>query len=205
MRRSIVLVLIVGLAPAAAPAMAGSRLKVKAPRERTLYLVPGAERFECALSTDLGRADTTRSCGGDDFDGVTGPYLGSPPSKFPAIDGVPLKLDVKRPILGRVTVRSTSLWGFFGHLGVGEARVMARVTGVAGGEEVIVGETVSEPYTVTPEEDDYVVEFRIDPDAALAGVTLDALNLELEITGQVAGHSSFLPHGGSSLTLPLAR
>jgi hypothetical protein len=205
MRRSVVLLVIVGLAAAAAPATARSRLKVRVPRERTFYLVPGAERLECALSTDLRLADESRSCGGDTFEGVTEPYLGTEPAKFAARDGLPLRLDVSRPITGRVMVRSSSVWGFIGHVGVGEARLRARVTAVTAGEPVTVGETITEPYMVTPEEDDYVVEFRIDPDEALAGVRLDALALELEVTGVVTGHNHFLPHGSSSLTLPLAR
>lgn len=203
MRRSAALLVLAGLfaGSAALPAQAK---KAKPARVQTYYVVGGAERFTCSLSVDPKLADPARGCS-DDYDGVTQPVLGPEPTSIPAVDGLPLAVDVSRPIRGKVTVRSTSLVGHVGQLGVGEAQLTARLVGVAGGRDVTIGETTTEAYSVTPLQEDYVVEFTIEPDDASAGLSFEALTLELEITGTSTFHNGFPADGSSTLAVPVAR
>lgn len=200
MRRTTTLLVLVGLLAGTAAIPARAK-RPKAPRDRTFYVVGGADRFECALSADPKLADPTRGCTND----TDSPVLGAAPTWIPALDGLPLSLDVTRPIHGKVRVDSRHLIGDFFPLGAGQAQLRVTVVGVVAGEEVTVGNFTSEPYTVTPAETEHWVEFRIEPAAALEGAELADLSLGLEVLGPTAFHNFFSADGQSSMTVPLAR
>lgn len=198
MRRSLALfVLAVVLA---APAAAGVTSRKPETPDRTFYLVAAPQKGKCALSLDPGRAESSRGCG-TRADAATG----SETVWFPALDGLPLSLDVTRPIHGTVTVHSRYLVGWVVPSGGGVAQLTVTVAGTAGGKEVTVGTFTSEPYTVTPDELEYEVEFRIDPDEALAGDALTDLRLGPEVTGPNVHHNLYYADARSTMTLPIAR
>lgn len=201
MRRTLTIVLLLAVTAGLAPAATAARTK---PAARTFYVVPGAERFECALSTDPKLADPSRGCA-NDYEAAAEPVLGPNPTWIHALDGLPVSLDVSRPIRGTVNVDSRHLVSYFVPMGVGQARLRVTVAGVAGGKDVTVGTVTSETYTVTPDVTRYRVDFRIEPDRELAGATLTELRVGLEVLGPNAHHNFFSADGQSRLTLPLAR
>ena len=205
MRRTLVaLVLATLVAGAATGVAAAESFKAKSPASRTFYVVPGGGQDDCALSRSRTLVDATHGCGTRD-DAATGMVLGSEPVWFPALDGLPLRLDVGRSIHGTVTVNSRYLVGWVVPGGAGQAQLRVTVAGVAAGDEVTVGSFTSEPYLVAPHQMEHEVEFRIDPDAALAGATLTDLRLGLEVLGPNVHHNLYYADGLSAVTLPLAR
>lgn len=202
MRRSVALLLLLGLVAVTSPASARSRLKVKTPRERTYYVVAGGE--ECALSTDPGLADPQTTCSHEGLERTT-TVLGTTPMEMPALDGLPLRLDVTQPLKGELTVRSGTTVGDFGPNGIGQSQLDVTLTGTAGGKQVLIGETTIEPYTVTPLNEEYRLPFEIDADATLAGVKLDALTMSVAMGGTTFRHGFIPANASSTLTLPLGR
>ena len=202
MRRTQAALLLAVLVGAAAPAAEAAKLTARTPRQQTYFMVPALAR-QCALSTDASFTHPTTGCR-DDSAGVQREVLGGAPLEVPALDGVPLKLDVSRKITGKIEVESTYLWGYLGAYGTGRPQLRAGVVGLADGKEVAVGVTTTDPWTITPLETEHVVEFEIEADPALAGVELHELTLELEIIGLSAGHDLFSADGQSTLTVPLA-
>jgi len=201
MKRHIAVLLVVGLVAAvfAPTAEAGKKKKKKpVPVDATYYIVWGGDA--CALSTTTDAANPDEACS-DLFWGLTAP-LSEGPAVIPAIDGLPLTLDAAKPIKGKISVQS---WYFAGLgpdiMGIGQPELYVKLTGVSGGEEVTLGELTTEPYTVTPASADYVVEFEIQPDAALTGKVLDELTLTMEVQGNSLFHGVFPADGTSTLTM----
>ncbi|HEX2058953.1 MAG TPA: hypothetical protein VHI71_11370 [Actinomycetota bacterium] len=111
-----------------------------------------------------------------------------------------------RPIHGTIEVSSRYLVGYVvGPIGVGQAQLRVTIAGIAGGRDVTVGSFTSETYTVTPAEDEYEVEFEIEPDTALAGARLTELRIGLEVLGPNVNHNFFDADAKSSVTVPLVR
>lgn len=204
MRRRVAFFLAVAVIGAAAPAAAAGRPAKPKPSDRTFYVVPGTDGKQCALSTDHDLVDPGYGCGTRD-DAATGMVLGSEPVWFPALDRLPVRLDVSRPIEGNVTVHSRYLIGYLVPGGAGVAELEITVAGVAGGQEVTVGTFTTEPYPVTPDHVTYEVEFQIEPDASLHGVALTELRLGLEVTGPNVNHNLYYADGNSTIKVPLAR
>lgn len=202
MRRTQTLLLLASLVAGAGPAAEAAKLRTRAPRRQTYFIVAGAPQ-QCALSTDPARADPHAWCR-DDYAGVEREALGGAPLEVPALDGVPLKLDVSRKITGRIRVKSRYVWGTFGGTGIGRPQLRAGVIGLAKGKEVLVGVTTTEAWTITPLETEHVVEFEIAPDPELAGVELEGLTLTLEIIGPATGDNHFSTNGQSTLTITVA-
>lgn len=202
MRRGLTFLLSAAVITAATPVAAAA--PPKGARNRTFYVVPGDGQDECGLSPDRKLLDPSHGCGTRD-DAAVGMVLGAEPVWFPAVDGLPVRLDATRPIHGAVTVNSRYLIGYLFPVGAGQARLEVTVAGTVGGEDVTVGTVTSEPYAVTPDRVEYEVEFRIDPDAALAGATLTDLRLGLEVLGPNVHHNLYYADGESVVTLPLAR
>lgn len=190
MRRALALLVLAVVM--AVPATAGG-----SPGDRTWHLVAARQKGRCALSVDPARADASRC-------DTSAELTSSGTVWFSASDGLPLRLDVTRPIYGTVTVHSGYLWGTLGSAGVGQAQLEVTVAGVAAEKEVVAGTFTSEPYPVTPDDMEYEVEFQIDPNEALAGKTLTEVRLGLEVTGPNVGHNLYYADGRSTLTLPLA-
>lgn len=198
MKRRAALVVLVGLVAASAPAAQAARLKTKVPKERTYFVVPDGEG--CGLSIDPRRGyQQSQSCGG----AMGG--LGATPVDMRSLDGVPLTLDVQKPIHGTLVVGSTYAFSYFVPLGAGQSRIEVTLTGTSAGKEVLVGETVTEPYTVSPLAADYEVPFEITPDPALAHLRLDELTMTVALVGTTVAHGHFPTNAASKLTLPLAR
>lgn len=202
MRRTQALLLLAVLVAGASPAAEAATSTAKSPRRQTYVIVPGRPS-QCALSTDPALADSSWSCR-DEHAGVERETLGGAPLEVPALDGVPLKLDVSRKITGSIRVASPYLWGELIPFGAGRPQLRAGVTGLADGKEVSVGITTTEAWTITPLETAHVVEFEIAPDPKLAGVELDGLTLTLEVVGASVGHRRFSANGQSTLTIPVA-
>jgi hypothetical protein len=203
MRRTRAVLLLAVLVAGASPTAEAAKQTVKTPRQQTYLIVAGLPR-QCALSTDPALADPSTSCR-DSHAGVEREALGGAPLEVPALDGVPLKLDVFRKITGRIRVESSYLVGYIvGPYGVGRPQLRVGVVGLAEGKEVLVGLTTTEAWTITPLETEHVVEFEIAPDPELRGVELHGLTLTLEIIGASTGHELFSANGQSTLTIPVA-
>ena len=120
---------------------------------------------------------------GDCIYGDTGFYdaLGDDfTQNYVAADGVPLVLDVTKPVTGSIGIRG---WNTAG--GVGMAEIDLVLLATIGGEEKELG-TYNEAYTVGPAET-HMVEFEMALDPALAGLTVETLTLAVNSHGTTAG------------------
>jgi hypothetical protein len=202
MRRHVALILVVGLVfgAIAGPALAKKKKKKKpVPVDLTYFIVWNGEG--CALSQTTDQASTEDACA-DPFAGMMGDALGTGPFLMPALEGLPLTLDAAKPIKGKISAQSFYLVGAGPDvMGIGQAQLEVKLSGTSGGEEVVIGELTTEPYTVTPASADYVVEFEIQPAPELAGKVFDDLTLSLELTGNQMFHGVLPADGTSTLIL----
>ena len=206
MKRQLVAVLAIGMVVGAlAPAQAAKKKKPK-PKPPAPVAVDVAfnvvwNEDACALSTTTALAAEGEFCS-DPFAGApaatglnTGPFVMS------AIDGLPLTLDVAKPIKGKIQMDSFVLDGTAPiPMGVGQAEVQIILTATSGGAELTLGETTAE-YLVTPQTTDYEIEFEMVPAADLAGKVLDSLTFSAEVVGASAFHGSIPADGTSTITL----
>jgi hypothetical protein len=205
MRRPVVLLLVIALVAGAftSSALAAKKKKPKKPVpvavDTTFHIVWDGEG--CALSTTTDAANAEEACA-DIFWGALGQELSDGPALIPAVDGLPLAIDVSKPIKGKLSVES---WYFTGLvpdvMGVGQAKVDVALTGTAAGEEIVIGEVSTEPYVVTPASADYSVEFEIQPPPELAGKVFEGLTLSLQTSGNQMFHGVFPADGTSTLTI----
>ena len=202
MKRKIAFLLVLGLvagllAPSAA--IAKKKKKKAVPVDAVYHIVWNGEG--CALSTTTEAASTEDSCG-DPFAGETEPILGTGPWAMPALDGLPLTLDGSKPIKASISVSSYYATGIVPDvMGVGQAQIHAILTGTSGGEELALGEVTTEPYTVTPAQADYKVDFEFPAPADFQGRALDGLTLSMELVGHQMFHGVFNADGTSTLTI----
>lgn len=200
MRRHVGLLLLVGLVAATTPAAGAARIKAKAPAEATFFVVPDGEG--CGLSTDRQKGyRESHRCKGD----VSGVGPASTPIEMRALDGTPLTLDSSKVVRGTLLVESRYLVGYFGTLGAGQSQIEVSLTARSGGKDVLVGETVTDPYLVTPLTVEYEVPFEITPDAGLGRIRLDSLTMTVTLVGTTVEHGLFPTSSASQVTLPLAR
>lgn len=205
MKRYLALILSVAMVFAvfAGPAAAKKKKKKKKPTpvavEVPFYIV--WDGTTCALSVDPALGNPEEACA-DPFAGAASSMFGTGPWAMPALDGLPLTLDASKPIKGVINVESYYALGLGPDvMGVGEAELAVSLTGTSGGEEIVIGELTSDPYMVTPASADYVVEFEIQPDAALDKKVFEGLTLGLELTGNQMFHGVIPADGTSTLTL----
>lgn len=203
MRRHIVLILLVGLVASLFAPTAGAakrkRKKPPVPVDVVYHIVWNGEG--CALSTTTALANPEEACA-DPFAGAAGEQLGTGPFAMPALDGVPITLDAAKPILGKISTESFYLAGAGPDvMGIGEAQLEVKLTGMSGGEEVVIGELVTDPYIVTPATADYVVEFEMPIPPELAGKVFEGLTLNLELSGHQMFHGVLPADGSSTLTI----
>ncbi|MFN2526996.1 MAG: hypothetical protein ABR505_12170 [Actinomycetota bacterium] len=199
MRKTAAAVLVLALMTVMAPAQAKKKPKL-VPVEVTFYNVGSGDA--CGNLT-LTQSEGDGGCG-NPFFGILEPAspLGADPMPHIAVDGLPLTLDASKPITGSVTASSYNLATDGPDVvGIGQAVLQMTLTGTAGGQDVTIGEFVSEPYTVTPAQRDYVVEFEITPDEAANGKVLDSLTLTLKNTGNSLFHGFYPADGSTQLTL----
>jgi hypothetical protein len=118
---------------------------------------------------------------------VPAPVGGTPWQTWPAIDGVPLKLDATKPITGEIFTQGLfPLVGDYPGIAAGNVKLTVKVVAGVGGEEKVVGEFVDE-FLVTPGEGPHTTEVNITPDAALNGIDLETLTLHTRIGGTSVG------------------
>ncbi|MGH2756054.1 MAG: hypothetical protein ACRDLB_16705 [Actinomycetota bacterium] len=200
MRRYLVPLLVVGLVagsfvPDVAVAKKKKKKKKPVPVEVTYHINWGDDT--CVLS--LTPVESEEACA-DPFAGATS-SLGTA-FDMAAIDGLPLTLDAAQPIKGTINVQSYYFVGAGPDvMGIGQPQLEVKLAGTSDGEEVVIGELTTEPYTVTPASADYTVEFEIVPPEELVGTVLDDLTLTLQITGNSMFHGVFPADGTSTLTL----
>jgi len=201
MRRYVVLLMVVGLvAGFFAPTVDAKKKKKKkpVPVDLTYHVVWDGET--CAISTTADLANAEEACA-DPFAGLTAPALGHGPWAMAALDGLPITFDAAKPIKGTISAESFYLVGVGPDImGIGQAELAVSLVGTSGGEEVVIGEIVSDPYTVTPASAEYVVEFEIEPAAELQGKVFDTLTLNLELTGNQMFHGVLPADGTSTIT-----
>lgn len=205
MRRYIVLFMVVGLVAGLFAPMADAKRKKKpkpkpVPIDLVYHIVWNGEAG-CALSTTTDLASEEDACA-DVFAGALNEELGTGPFAMPALDGLLITLDAAKPITGTISTQSFILAAEAPLImGIGEAQLEYSLVGLSGGEEIVIGEGVSDPYLVTPAAIDYVVEFEIQPAAELQGKIFEGLTLNLELTGDQMFHGVFPADGTSTLTL----
>lgn len=202
MKRYLALFLVLALSAAVFAPTAQARKKKKkkskpVPVEVVYYINWGDEA--CILQTE---AVASEEACADPFAGATGSTLGHGPWAMPATEGLPLTLDASKPITGVISADSFFLVGAGPDvMGVGQAELYVKLVGTSGGEEVVIGELTTDPYTVTPAESEYTVEFEITPPEELAGKVFDDLTLNLELTGNQMFHGVLPADGTSTLIL----
>lgn len=119
---------------------------------------------------------------------------------WPVADGLPLVLDATKPVAGTINVRSS--WAGPVGIAAGQVEMIIDITGVSGGEDVVVGSaTVS--YEVTPAAILYEVPFEIKPGAELDKKSFESLVMTTTIMGPNAGHGLYeLDEPPSTVTIP---
>jgi hypothetical protein len=203
MRRHIALLMVVALAAAlfAPTADAAKRKKKKkkkpVPVDLTYYINWGEDT--CVLS--LTAVASEEACA-DPFAGALADQAGSVPFPMPAMDGLPLTFDATKPVKGVINVQSYYAVGAGPDvMGIGQPEIEVKLAGVSRGEEIVIGELTTDPYTVTPATADYTVEFEITPPEELNKKVLTELILTMQIKGNSMFHGVFPADGTSTLTL----
>lgn len=121
---------------------------------------------------------------------------------MPALDGLPLTLDSSKVVKASISADSFYAVGVGPDvMGVGQAQIHATLTGTSAGSDVAIGEVTTDPYTVTPAESHYTVNFEVPVPAELNGKTLDGLTLSMELVGNQMFHGVFPADGSSTLTI----
>ncbi len=106
---------------------------------------------------------------------------------FPATDGMPLALDAHRPITGQVSLTGLQL---------GIAYVDVSLEALVGGQAVTLG-SASGSALLDPTADHTPVPFTVQPNVALDGSDLQALDLRVHVHGPYV-YSGFMSLNGNS-------
>lgn len=194
-----VLLVFTGSAP---PAWAGEGATSSA--KQTYYLVSRGDTCGVLSIVRRTRGQTTDGCG-NPFYGLLSPASRDTSRRMThlAIDGLPFTLDASRQITGSVTVRSYLAVGIARRdaVGLGQPVLELTLIGTFEGQEIKIGEYVSEPYTITPADRDYSVNFHMDPAPSLFGRSVEALKLKLRTSGHSVFHGFYPANGSTHLTL----
>lgn len=202
MRRALSTLVLLVLAGSVVPAWAGHPPADSG--QQTYYLVSRGDSCG-ALSIDRrSRGRTTDGCG-NPFYGLLS-YASRDTSRrmtHLAIDGLPFTLDASKRIAGSVTVRSYLAVGIARRDAVGFGQPVLEITLMAmlDGQEVKIGEYVSDPYVITPVARDYIVNFHIDPDPSLSGRQVQSVKLKLRTSGSSVFHGFYPANGSTHFTL----
>lgn len=106
---------------------------------------------------------------------------------FPATDGMPLALDAKQPVTGQVSLTGAQ---------VGMAYVDVTLEALVNGQAVTLG-SASSSALLDPTADHTPVPFTVQPNVALDGSDLQALDLRVHIHGPFV-YSGFMSLNGNS-------
>ena len=101
---------------------------------------------------------------------------------FEARDGVPLVLDATKALTGEITTYSID------GAGLGQAEIDITVSGVSGGEQIILGEQ-TDTFVVTPAEPTHTMDFNVELDDALNKKKFESLTVTFYPHGWAAFHS----------------
>lgn len=131
------------------------------------------------------------------------PVGSNPNHTWPAVDGIPLKLDASKPITGEIyTMGLFPLVGDYPGISAGSVRLTVTVVGESGGEEKTIGEFVDE-FTVLPGDAAHASMVEIVPEADLDKSEFTSLTLITRIGGNSVGHGVYkLDDPSSFITVP---
>lgn len=124
--------------------------------------------------------------------GVADPYT------YNAIEGIPFVLDARRKITGSIWVTSRGTDPAF--LGVGQATMIATISGEVDGETVELG-TIEANYTVTPAQADYEIKIDLQPPADKDKAIFTALSISLHNEGPSVNHGYYRTHSPASFLM----
>ena len=161
---------------------------------------PGSTRFYlrrdgCGTSNDNQHLSTTSGTDGGDGCGLIVNAVAGPGGDadqaafvdFPASDGMPLALDGTRPIAGVIALTGLEL---------GMATVDVTLEALVNGNPVTLG-SASSSALLDPTADNTPIPFTIQPNGALDGSALQALDLRVHIHGPYV-YSGFISMSGNS-------
>lgn len=205
-KKTIAVVAAVGLIAGAFAGTADAAKKKKKPKpqapalvqvDQQMFLRGDACTVEArALSiTDNADAECIYTRAGIVYDAIPesapAPVGANPWQTWPAIDGIPLKLDTSKPITGEIYVMGLfPLVGDYPGVSAGQVRLTAKVVGEVAGEEKVLGEYVEE-WVAKPGDPPHAVMVEIKPDVALEGAQFDSLTLMTRIGGASAGNGVY--------------
>jgi hypothetical protein len=215
-RRILVVGLILGLLAGALAMPAQAKKKKKKPKPPALVQVDQQMFLRgdaCAAEarglsiTDAPDAECIYTRSGllyDAGEGLPAPVGADPWQTWPAVDGVPLKLDATKPITGEIYVEGLfPLVGDYPGISAGQVSVTVKVIGETGGEEKVLGEFVDQ-YTAVPGAAPHATMVEITPDAALNGLDFTSLTLHTRIGGPSVGHGVYkLDNPSSFIKVPV--
>jgi hypothetical protein len=119
------------------------------------------------------------------------PVGANPWQTWPAIDGIPLKLDTSKPITGEIYLSGLfPLVGDYPGISAGQVRLTVQLVGESGGEEKLLGEYVEE-WVAKPGDPPHAAMVSITPDAALEGAEFTTLTLRTRVGGASVGNGLY--------------
>ncbi|MFN2526997.1 MAG: hypothetical protein ABR505_12175 [Actinomycetota bacterium] len=208
MRRGLTsLWLLIVFAAGAAPAV-GNETNTSVPDRLTYYLVSRGDACGALSIRSRSPSRTTDGCG-NPFYGLLAPASRDTARRMThlAIDGLPFTLDGSSEINGSVTVRSYLVVGIARKdvVGIGQPVLEVTLVGSIDGEDVKIGEFVSDPYTITPAARDYTINFHMEPPWWLSGRIVEGLNLKLRTSGRSVFHGFYPADGSTHVNLGILR
>ena len=195
MKRTLILLLIVGLVGGSIVGPAAAKKKKKKPKQTPVtYLL---RRDGCNTDADNPHLSVVdgpdAACVWSDagllWDVYSGAGLLDPSEVYPATDGVPFVLDATKPLTGEITLYGPQCVAgpacAPGPISAGNAVFTMDVIGEVGGEEKVLG-TFEDQFTAVPGET-HTSSVSIEIDPALDKLAFDALRIEVYHGGQAYG------------------
>ena len=116
------------------------------------------------------------------------PVGANPWQEWPAIDGVPLKLDTSKHITGEIYTEGLfPLVGDFPGISAGQVRLTIQFVGETGGEEKVLGEFVDE-FTAVPGAEPHLTAVDIALPTELEAAEFTSIKMRTRFGGASAGH-----------------
>ncbi|HEV2754304.1 MAG TPA: hypothetical protein VG318_00815 [Actinomycetota bacterium] len=128
---------------------------------------------------------------------------GTPWQTWPAIDGVPLKLDATKPVTAEISTAGLfPLVGDYPGISAGTVKITIRLFGETGGEEKLIAEGSAES-AAKPGDTSHTAAISVNPDVALDGAEFTSLVLHTRIGGASAGEIFYkLDNPSSFVSIP---
>ena len=116
------------------------------------------------------------------------PVGANPWQEWPAVDGVPLKLDTSKHITGEIYTQGLfPLVGDYPGISAGQMKLTIQFVGETGGEEKLLGEFVDQ-FTVVPGADPHLTAVDITLPAELEGAEFSSIKMRTRFGGHAVGH-----------------